>query len=81
MIFGLNFILTKVLIAMNHLLIKIRCKLFCEDINLYLINYGYTININVIDGCGLYGWDLCKAYFNLKAWAYVEDLLPKGCKK
>ena len=36
---------------------------------------------DVIDGCGLYGWDLCKAYFNLKAWAYIDDLLPKGDNK
>ena len=36
---------------------------------------------DVIDGCGLYGWDLCKAYFNLKAWAYIDELLPKECKK
>ena len=33
---------------------------------------------DVIDGFGLYGWDLCKAYFKLKAWAYIDDLLPKG---
>ena len=36
---------------------------------------------DVIDGFGLYGWDLCKAYFKLKAWAYIDDLLPKECKK
>ena len=36
---------------------------------------------DVIDDFGLYGWDLCKAYFKLKAWAYIKDLLPKGGEK
>ena len=30
---------------------------------------------------GLYGWDFCKENYNLKIWAYIDDLLPKGCKK
>ena len=29
----------------------------------------------------LYGWDLCKENYNLKIWAYIDDLLPQGCKK
>lgn len=33
------------------------------------------------DGCGLYGWEFCIAHYNLKIWAYVEDLLPKGGEK
>ena len=41
------------------------------------INY----SSDVIDDFGLYGWDLCKAYFKLKAWAYIDELLPKECKK
>lgn len=34
-----------------------------------------------IDGCGIYGWEFCIAYFNLKIWAYTDDLLPKGGEK
>ena len=34
-----------------------------------------------IDGCGLYGWEFCIAYYDLKIWAYTDDLLPKGDKK
>ena len=30
------------------------------------------------DGCGLYGWEFCIAHYNLKKWAYIIDLLPKG---
>ena len=30
---------------------------------------------------GLYGWDFCKENYNLKIWAYIDDLLPKECKK
>ena len=26
-------------------------------------------------------WKFCIEYFNLKIWAYIDDLLPKGCKK
>lgn len=33
------------------------------------------------DGYGLYGWDFCIAHYNLKIWAYSNDLLPKVDKK
>ena len=26
-------------------------------------------------------WKFCIEYFNLKIWAYIDDLLPKECKK
>lgn len=29
----------------------------------------------------LCGWKCCIAYYNLKIWAYTDDLLPKGCEK
>lgn len=32
------------------------------------------------DGSGLYGWEFCVAHYNLKQWAYIADLLPKGGK-
>lgn len=30
------------------------------------------------DGCGLHGWDFVKACYDIKIWAYTDDLLPKG---
>lgn len=33
------------------------------------------------DGSGLYGWDFCVRHYDLKIWAYVSDLLPKGGEK
>ena len=36
---------------------------------------------DVIDGCSLYCWKFCIAEFNLKIWAYTDDLLPKGGEK
>ena len=30
------------------------------------------------EGYGLYGWAFCIAHYNLKIWAYIDDLLPKG---
>ena len=30
------------------------------------------------DGSGLYGWDFCVSHYDLKIWAYINDLLPKG---
>ena len=33
------------------------------------------------DGYGLYGWESCIAHYNLKIWAYISDLLPKGGEK
>ena len=36
---------------------------------------------DVIDGCSLYSWKFCIAEFNLKIWAYTDDLLPKGGEK
>lgn len=30
------------------------------------------------DGYGLYGWEFCIAHYNLKMWAYQDELLPKG---
>ena len=33
------------------------------------------------DGCGLHGWDFVKVYYDIKNWAYTDDLLPKGGKK
>ena len=29
----------------------------------------------------LYGWKCCIAYYDLKIWAYTDDLLPKGGEK
>ena len=29
----------------------------------------------------LYGWKCCIAYYDLKIWAYTDDLLPKGGAK
>ena len=26
-------------------------------------------------------WKFCIEYFNLKIWAYIDELLPKECKK
>ena len=33
------------------------------------------------EGYGLYGWAFCIAHYNLKIWAYIDDLLPKGGEK
>lgn len=33
------------------------------------------------DARGLYGWKCCIAYYELKIWAYTDDLLPKGGEK
>ena len=33
------------------------------------------------EGYGLYGWEFCIAHYNLKIWAYIDDLLPKGGEK
>lgn len=33
------------------------------------------------EGNGLYGWAFCIAHYNLKIWAYIDDLLPKGGEK
>ena len=33
------------------------------------------------DGYGLYGWDFAKVHYDIKIWAYADDLLPKGGKK
>ena len=33
------------------------------------------------DARGLYGWKCCIAYYDLKIWAYTDDLLPKGGEK
>ena len=42
------------------------------------MNISYKNATEAFDGCGLYGWEFCIAYFNLKIWAYTDDLLPKG---
>ena len=36
---------------------------------------------NNFDGYGLYGWDFAKVHYDIKIWAYADDLLPKGGKK
>ena len=33
------------------------------------------------DGYGLYGWAFCIEHYNLKKWAYIDDLLPEGGEK
>ena len=33
------------------------------------------------EGYGLYGWAFCIAHYNLKIWAYIDDLLLKGGEK
>lgn len=33
------------------------------------------------DGYGLKGWRSCICTYDIQKWAYISDLLPKGCEK
>ena len=37
--------------------------------------------VSDFDGCGLYSWEFLIELYNLKIWAYLSDLLPKGGEK
>ena len=34
-----------------------------------------------IDYKGVVNWEVLKRYFGISRWAYISDLLPKGCEE
>ena len=45
------------------------------------MNVIYKNATEAFDGYGLYGWEFYIAHYDLKIWAYTDDLLPKGGEK